>query len=297
MNHRLILSLAAAIAALPSFACAQMPGRLEWSIDHGERPSDGKVQFTLMHRDGRNQSIDSHPVDLATLNGLSPDQLRGRRGPVHFTIKEDAGTLDCSGTAGSGEGDGSCSFAGNQGFVAELERQGFGRADEQQLFSLTMMDIGLPMFAEVARQGYRGASVADVIRLREHGVGLDMLREVGALGYKLPTLGALADLRDHGVTTDYIRAVMANGLGKLSPEELIDLRDHGVMPDYVAQVRRNGLPNADVRALIDMRDHGVSAAFVRALAASGRRFSAAEVVRMRDHGLNADFVGQLKTVG
>ena len=91
MNHRLILSLPAAIAALPSFACAQMPGRLEWSIDHGERPSDGKVQFTLMYREGRNQSIHSHPVDLSTLNGLVPDQLSGRRGPVRLRVMEEAG--------------------------------------------------------------------------------------------------------------------------------------------------------------------------------------------------------------
>ena len=234
----MVLSLAATLAALPSFACAQMPGRIEWSIDHAERRDDGKVQFTLMVREGRSQNIHSHPVALDSLAGLAAEQLRGRRGPVRFAVREDAGTLDCSGAAGSGEGEGACSFAGNPSFVAALESQGFGHADDRQLLSLAMMNVGLPMFAEVARQGYRGAIVADVIRLREHGVGLDMLREVSALGYRLPALGALADMRDHGVTTDYIRSVMANGLGKLSPQELIDLRDHGVMPDYVAEVRR-----------------------------------------------------------
>ena len=113
---RKMIFSAALMFAAPA-AHAQTPA-ISWSItrDAGREPSE--VQLTIESRWAPgSESIWSK----AAASTSSPDSARPSYGPTQrarFTLAQEAGRLDCSGTAGGLTGRGSCTLAPNTAFVS-----------------------------------------------------------------------------------------------------------------------------------------------------------------------------------
>jgi len=114
--RKLIFSAALMFAA-PA-AHAQTPA-ISWSIAPDGAPYATEVQLTIESRwSPGSDSIWSNNRRIDELTGLSGAQLRGPTQPARFTLTQEAGRLDCIGTAGGLTGRGSCTLAPNTAFVS-----------------------------------------------------------------------------------------------------------------------------------------------------------------------------------
>ena len=114
---RKMIFSAALMFAAPA-AHAQTPA-ISWSItrDAGREPSE--VQLTIESRWAPgSDSILSNSRRIDELTGLNAAQLRGPTQPARFRLAQEAGRLDCSGTAGGLTGRGSCTQAPNTAFAS-----------------------------------------------------------------------------------------------------------------------------------------------------------------------------------
>jgi hypothetical protein len=295
---RRILPLLFASLFLVPAAAGQVPARLDWRVDSGDR-ADGRVQLNLSYRAPHNESNWGRTVDLAELQGLSRDQLAGTsNAPVRFRIVKDPGSFDCEGVAWRGHGTGDCRFVPDPHFTTELARRGYGPPRPDQLFSMALGDVGLAYIDELARQGYARTDLDSIVDAGNHGAGLVYLREMGGLGYRVGSLAALIRMRDHGVDAGYVRQLVASGLRDLPADSLVEMRDHGVSPAFVGELRNLGYGRLPLGDLIRMRDHGVTADFARALADLGYgSLSADEITRLRDYGITADYIAEANRGG
>lgn len=197
----------------------------------------------------------SHDVPMASLVGLTRDQMQSGGTNVRFDVVRDAGTLHCVGYASHGAGGGTFSFAPSASFSDALASRGISRPDEGQQLRMTMANVTIAFIDMLRRNGSAFTSTDDIIRVLDHGVDERYVTGLAALGYKNLDANNLVRLRDHGVGLDYVQGMQALGY-RPTPEELIRLRDHGVTLDFVKRVKDHGY-NATVEQLIHMRDAGI----------------------------------------
>src|SRR5580700_3689774 len=131
------LITAAFMLAIASTAHAQSTLGGTWSIQTTSSDT-AKVQFGVRYDSEHEHSDWSSDVPLATLAGLSRDQLQAASGNVRFDVVRDAGTLHCTGTAAHGSAGGTFSFSPNASFSDALAARGISRPDDAQQLRLTM---------------------------------------------------------------------------------------------------------------------------------------------------------------
>ena len=193
---------------------------------------------------------------MASLAGLTRDQLESGGANVRFDVVRDAGTLHCVGYASHGGGGGTFTFAPSTGFSDALASRGISRPDAAQQLRMAMANVTIAFIDMLRSNSSAITSTDDIIRVLNHGVDERYVTGLAALGYK--NLGAddLVRMRDHGVSLDYVQGVLALGYHP-TPEELVRLRDHGVTVAFIKRVRDHGY-NANVEQLIHMRDAGIN---------------------------------------
>ena len=271
-------------------ATQETPGT--WEI----RP--GRTEGTVHLRIVEVNSSSGTSVPIASLEGLTGEQLTGAGGPVQFRVRRDAGTFTFEGVIRRGVGAGTFSFAANTNFPGELAKRGFARPSEREQYQLARHDIGYAFVDELNRLGYAKPTTAELVRAGQHGVNTTYLRDMGGLGYRLGSLDPLITLRDHGVTPEYVRALAELGYKGLQADAIRQARDHGVSAEYVRAMRDAGYGSLPMEALINARDHGVSPEFVRGLADAGYKGLALdELIRVRDHGVSPEYVREMRQLG
>lgn len=290
IRKMLIVLVSSAMLGAPGTAANSLP--IEWSISPAgiERGSE-KVQLTLTRRlEGNGRSMQSRPLPLAELQGLSQAQLDSAGSPASFRIVREAGVLDCQGVVRQHRGTGECSFAPDARFASELERRGIGRPTEHQQFQLAIQNVRLALVADLERQGYERPSVGTLTAASIRGVSLSYLQSLEKAGYRLGTLNDAIKFRIHGVDASYLRelAGLRTGNNRFSPDEVVAMRIHGVSPSFIRQMAAEGYRGLSAKQLVTMRIHGVTPAFAREMrGAAGDLPSAGELVAMRIHGLRS----------
>jgi beta-lactamase regulating signal transducer with metallopeptidase domain len=278
------------VAAAAGVAQDNLPGT--WEI----RPAgtNGVVHLRLVEA---NSSSGSN-IRIDQLDGLTPAQLAGAGGPIHFRLKRDAGTFTFEGVIRNGVGAGTFSFSADPNFPAELAKRGFARPTAPEQYQMARHDVGFAFVDELIKQGYSKPETPELVRAGQHGVDVSYLRDMGALGYRLASLDPLITLRDHGITPDYVRELESQGYKGLSADDLRHARDHGITPDYVRGMRDAGYGSLAMSELITARDHGVTPEFVRDLAAAGHgKLALDQVLRVRDHGVSPEYARDMRQLG
>jgi len=241
----------------------------------------------------------SHGETLPTarLEALAGVRIAGASGPVHFSIRRDAGTFVGDGTCRGGVCAGTGRFESDAAFASELTKRGIGAPSPADALQLAVHDVGYAFLDEIGRDGYAKPDVQGLVRAAKHGVGTEYVHEMTALGYRLVTLDGLLQLRDHGVDPAYVRGMAANGLARLSADDLVSARDHGVDPSYVEGMRALGFSSLDLAGLITARDHGIDPQYARGMQDLGYRLPLADLRQARDHGVDPEYVRELAGLG
>ncbi len=293
-NSSLILIVGGAILLAGLIATAQEP-RQEWQLR--QQDSRDMVNFRVERWQPGSHWSNSNSVPLSRFHGITAESF-DHNGKVKFEYVTDAGVLVCEGEFGpyllSRRGSGTYRVQADPGFVTELKKLGYMAPDEEQTFSMILMNVSLA-FARGARNAGLHPTTRELIDLRSHGVTLDYMAETSAAGYGTLSVQDYIDMRNHGVTTDFLRDLKRYGYNT-SVRGIVDMRNHGVTSDFVADLKDAGY-DLQSSEIVDLRNHGVSSQFVQDLHAYGLRPAAADLVQLRDHGVNAEFLRDLKDAG
>ena len=261
-----------------------------WEIRPSQKPGFVQVRAS----DGHSSWGSSVAIDR--LEGLTGAKLVD--GPVHVSVKRDAGTFTFDGVLRSGVGAGTFTFAPDPAFPDTLAKRGLGRPTAGEQYMLARSDIGVAFLDELRAQRYARPVLAELVRAAQNGVGLNFLREMGALGYHLGLVSALTYQRQNGVSPEYIRDLAAQGLTNLSPDDLVRARQHGVDPEYVKGLADLGYGRLSLDRLIELRNHGVDPEYARRFPALGyRNLPLDELIRMRNNGVDPEYIQQLASLG
>jgi hypothetical protein len=281
-----------------------------------------QVHFVVRHSNGFDNWVSGRDVPLDHFRGFSLSMLASP-GPAKFEYVADAGRLICEGRFLMGTGSGSYTFASDPAFVSALRQMGYDTPDDEQLFSMLMMDINrdfareihdaglhassqdlialkvhgvtLDYIREIRRAGYQNFTAEDYTQLRIHGVDTNFLRDLRDAGYDLRA-AEIAQLRIHGVDSRYVRDLKSYGL-KPDASDLTQMRIHGVTPDYLKALKDAGYGDLHVDEINQLRNHGVDPRFVLEARRLGYDFTPEELAQLRIHGVDAAYLKHLQDAG
>ncbi len=293
--------------------------RQEWKLSRG---SGDRVRFSIERWKPGSHSSTSTDVPLDRFRGFSP-ALFERGGAAKFEYVQDAGRLLCQGSFSWGSGSGTFTFAPEPDFVAALQKLGYATPDEDQIFSMMLMGVGIDFarsvrdaglhatteqllqlrihgltaeyIRETERTGYHRLSADDYVQLKIHGVTPEFLLDLKAAGYELGA-AQVVELRIHGVSSDFLRDLKAYGLQPRA-SDMVQLKIHGVSADYLKGLKDAGYGDLATDRITELRIHGVGTDFIRDAKALGYDFTTQELVALRIHGVDGAYLRRLRDSG
>lgn len=204
-----VLIPVALVLALVSAAQAQDALSGTWSVATWTDPNT--VQFGARYDSDHDHSDWSRDVPMASLVGLTRDQLQSGGTNVRFDVVRDAGTLHCVGYASHGAGGGTFSFVPSTSFSNALASRGISRPDAGQQLRMAMANVTIAFIDVLRRNSSAITSTDDITRVLNHGVDERYVSGLDALGYKNLGGDDLVRMRDHGVSLDFVQGMI--GLG------------------------------------------------------------------------------------
>ena len=199
------------------------------------------VQLSLRRVGAKGDWNSSQSVPVAELSGLSEAQLDATSAETRFTWKRDAGTFSLEGRFQAGAGAGHFAFDADPGYVADMERRGYGGIDDEKALSLALHDVSRGFIDELAALGYERVALDKLVALRIHGASAEYVRGLAALGYRRLPVDQLVAFRIHGASLDYLRELQALGYASLPPDKVVAFRIHGVSAQFVRELKQPGL--------------------------------------------------------
>ncbi len=257
-----------------------------WTRSNNER----WISLQLQH-DGSNSGIGIPERDVPALADRRAD------GPVHFTLRRDAGTFDFTGRIADGRGRGDFKFTPDTGFISGMSGLGYARLTNDEVWRFAMHDVTRTYVSDFKKAGY-APDTSDLIKTRIHGATPAFAQEVKAQGLGSPAIDDLVKMRIHGVTPEFIKTMRDLGYKDLPIEKLVQLRIHGVTPDFIKGMAALGFKDQALPDLVKFRIHGVTPEFIKSFSDLGyKNLDADDLVKIRIHGVSTQMVKELNELG
>jgi hypothetical protein len=242
------ITFASSLVVLSALACAA-PGQpaaadttemqdIRWDVT----PEAGKAaQPKLQLRHKRTNSDVSLDAELA---GRRPEfaavrSALGRSGPVHFTVKHAAGTLDCRGhVTRPYDGNGQCSFAPDAGFGRALDERGLALGEPADQLTMLMVDATIELADGLIREAVPPKEADDLIAAAALDVTPAYVRDIKSEAILLTDIDDAIACKALGVDGAYVRGLAAAGYRKLSAEDVVGMKALGVTGEYARAMNR-----------------------------------------------------------
>jgi hypothetical protein len=257
-----------------------------WTRNNRERWVSIQLRY-----DGGNSGFGIPERDVPALTD------RGASGPVQFTLRRDAGRFDFTGRIEDGRGSGDFSFTPSGEFVSAMERLGYSRLSNDDVWRFAMHDVSRDYVTEFRNAGYQ-LDTSDLIKSRIHGATPAFAQQISQETKTRMEIDQLIKMRIHGVTPEFIKQMRDLGFKNETIDDFVKFRIHGVNADFIKTFTDLGYKDLDADDLIKMRIHGVSAQFVRELSDLGyKNLPIEDLVRMRIHGVTPDYIRRMRDAG
>jgi hypothetical protein len=262
MKRTILITLAILFALAPS-AFADLHGA--WTATQDEK-RPGRIQMNLSS--GAHQNF-GNSMNISEFTGLASAPA----GAVQFTLAREAGTVSFEGSFKHGDGAGQWTFAPNRGYIAALRNLGVefdldGEGEEQNLFTVTMLDVSTAYIRSMQSIGYR-ESLEKYLTMRIFKVTPELVAELRELGFDRLSSDDLVSTRVHKVTPEFVRYMRAAGYTNLSLEDLLSFRIHKVTPEFINELRDLGYDHLSADDLVSMRIFKVTTEYIRDLKNAG----------------------------
>ena len=269
MNRFLALIGALLLAFISiSSACIAAPGQWVHFTLEPQRGGAAEIRasFRNEERHGDNVwSTDFRPSDLSGLD-LAGFRAGGTR-PLRFSIIREAGRLDCSGHGGESYAAGSCSFAPDPNFTAELLRTGIGRPTQEQAFGLMAVNARRDLIDAIVGAHYPTPSIDNLMALSALGVSRAYIGGMADAGYRPKSVDDLIQFKALDITPEWIAQFARSGYANLPAEQLVQLKALDVTPEFIAGFDRIGYRHLPVEQLVELKAMNITPEFVQRIAA------------------------------
>jgi hypothetical protein len=289
MKH-LILAMCLSAAGLQTKPTVEGTWRADSDNSWTRSNSERWINLQLQH-DGDNNGIGVPERDLPALADRRTD------GPIHFTLKRDAGIFDFTGQLSNGRGRGDFTFTPDGDFVSGMGRLGYPGLSNDDVWRFGLHDITRQYVTDFKAAGY-SPDASDLIKTRIHGATPAFAQDVKAQGLGRPDIDDLVKMRIHGVTPEFIKTMRDLGYKDLPIDKLVELRIHGVTPEFVKGFSDLGYKNLGLDDLFAMRIHGVTTQMVKDLSELGYKdLAVADLIKLRIHGVTPAYIKQMRDAG
>lgn len=195
------------------------------------------------------------------IDGLSAAEVNANRS-VNFSIKREAGTIDCTGSFNENRGSGTFKFAANSNFVSSLESLGY-RPDLEDLFASVSLDITESFARGVASMGFGSNDFEDVIKAKIFKITPEFAAEIRAAGFEDLSMEDLVKARIFKIDAAFVNGVRQAGLMDRSMESMVKLSIFKVTPEFIDEVRNEGLTGLTIEELVKLRIFKIDGAYIK----------------------------------
>lgn len=263
---------------------AQQPISGEWKADHKEnQPNKIQISFDVKYeKNGRtNRNQNSSTYDFNDLSGLSLQQTQG--GNVSFSIKREAGSIDCEGRFDNGRGSGKFTFNPDPSYVQGMISRGFNFKDEE-LLTAAHLGLSLSYTDSLLSADFGKLETQDLFKAHIFKVTPEFLTEMRATGFPELGMEEVVKAKIFKIDPEYVRNIKDAGFGVENFENLVKYKIFKVTPEYLNELRNEGLTSLSTEDVVQFRIFRIEAKDIRQARAEDPDITAEKIVKKRISG-------------
>lgn len=278
-----------------------------WSKDGTGTPDRERINLSFKRETSKGHNQHGSDFAYADLQGLAYEQAQDGR--ANFSLRREAGTIECEGTFTGGKGSGTFRFTPTQAFIDGMKARGFtftddqlfgavtvnvtmaaaddlksaglGPVDTDDLFKVVIFKVTSQYIAEMKATGFPNLDLEDLVKARIFKIDADYVRVVKDMGFGEQGFEGLVKFRIFKVTPEFLTALKNQGFSNLSSEEVVKFRIFKVTPELLTTLKNEGFANLSAEQVVKFRIFKIDAEFIREARAKDPNVTVEQLVEMK----------------